>query len=184
MNTTKSNITLIILFASLEIALFSTFLYKGAMSLSFLEWIELSFAGSFLGAVGTYLYVGNWLRFPFTRVTPHPSGFGEYVEPKHTGWLEPLGVLFSCPICFGVWSVSGLLILSAFLPGFGRELIAIFGAGGALRVIVRLSEMVEQYRAYQWELTGKLVREREINDFETPELAARLNFGADDDLQH
>ena len=120
--------------------------------LSWLEWISLGLGASFVARAISYMRVGEPIRYPFTKVVPHSSGYGETVEPKcEEGLFGSLCLLVSCPFCMGLWVALVLLFFRAYFPDLGRIMILVFGAGSVAMTFSRFTEKLEWQKYLLWE---------------------------------
>lgn len=151
---------LFVLFSALEVAM--VFAGRRGLSLSPFEIVLLMFAGSLLGCAVSYMTIGKPIRDIFGVVVPHPSGIGDYIEPKcNSGFLGAFCELICCPICSATWMCGALLFLIAFtgsenyLPvSIGKMDLYLFAGAGGARVITYISEMLEWKKAEAWENAG------------------------------
>jgi hypothetical protein len=153
-NTTKNRIALLVLFLTFEAALIGFKIFQPQLIMTPFEWVILVFAASLIGASVAYMAIGEWFRWPLTKVVRHSCGEGESVEPSHEGFLKAPGILLACPICAGTWGAMILVGVMALAPDFGRYLLYVLGAGGAVRLVVRISELIEWSSRLKWEQTG------------------------------
>jgi hypothetical protein len=164
-NRTKSRITLLVLFLLFEAGIIAIKFISTGLELSVFTWIMLVFAASLGGASISYLAIGDFIRWPFTKEVRHSSSPSMVeIEPKYEGWLNGVGVLFCCPICAATWVGAGLLGLMAIDYTLGYYTILALSAGGAARLVIRLTEMLEwQARAAQ-ERTAVLNRKNAMEE--------------------
>ncbi len=113
---------------------------KRNVTLGLREVVVLGLAAFRLGRLVSYDRVMEPLRSPFTQTVPDPTGAGESVEPKGTGWRRSVGELISCPICSGTWMAAALLYGLEFAPGPTRVLMAIMSAMGLSELLDSLVE--------------------------------------------
>lgn len=164
-NRTKSRISLAILFLLFEAGIFAISKLSQGMRLDPFTWVLLVFAAAFGGSAVAYMSIGDWIRWPFTKEVPHSSNSSMIeIEPKYEGWMKSVGLLLCCPICAGSWVVAGLLGLLAINYELGYYTIIALSAGGALRVVVRLSEMLEWQSRYAQERTAELNRKNAVEE--------------------
>lgn len=110
----------------------------------------LGFATLRLGRMVSYDRVAEPLRQPFTTTIPDPTGAGETVEPRGSGFQRSLGQLLCCPICVGTWIAAGLVYGLHTLPKATRMFISILGTIGFAEVLNAITE------ALSW--SGQLAR--------------------------
>jgi hypothetical protein len=164
-NRTKSRISLLVLFLLFEAGIIAIKFISTGLELSVFTWIMLVFAASLGGAGISYLAIGDFIRWPFTKEVRHSSSPSMIeIEPKYEGWLNSVGVLMCCPICAATWVGAGLLGLMAIDYTIGYYTVLALATGGAARVIIRLSEVLEwQARAAQ-ERTAELNRKNVMEE--------------------
>ncbi len=156
---TKSRITLALLFLLFETGIFAISRLAPNLRLDLFTWVMLVFAAAHGGAGLAYMTIGDWIRWPLTKEVPHSSRSTMIeIEPKYQGWLHSPGALLACPVCAGTWVAAGLMGLLVLNYNLGYYTILILGAGGALRIVVRLSEMLEWQSRYAQERTAELNR--------------------------
>lgn len=143
-----------VLFCTFEALLFVIEQLNPSFKLNPLDWLMLAFAASLGGRAVSILAIGEWLRWPLTKVVQHSSGAGEDVEPRYGGWRESPGILLSCPICAGTWVGMAVIGLMAVFPAYGRYVLYALSAGGAAMVISRLVELIENARYVMQEVNG------------------------------
>ncbi len=164
-NRTKSRISLAALFFIFELGIFVIKSLSPGLRLDPFTWVMLVFAASLGGAGIAYLAIGDWIRWPLTKEVPHSSRASMIeIEPKYKGWLNSPGVLLCCPICAGTWVGAALLGLLAVDYSLGYYTIVALSAGGALRIVVRLAEMLEWQSRYAQEKTAELNRKNAIEE--------------------
>jgi hypothetical protein len=164
-NRTKSRITLAILFLLFEAGIFAISKLSAGLRLDPFTWVLLVFAAAFGGSAIAYMSIGDWIRWLFTKEVPHSSNSSMIeIEPKYEGWMKSVGLLLCCPICAGTWVGAALLGLLTIDYNFGYYTVIVMSAGGALRVIVRLSEMLEWQSRYAQERTAELNRRNAIEE--------------------
>ncbi len=164
-NTTKSRITLALLFFAFDFGIFVIAKLAPSLHLDPFTWIMLVFAASFGGASIAYLYIGDWFRWIVTKEVPHSSNSSmTEIEPKYDGWLKSVGVLICCPICAGAWVGASLLGLMALNHDLGYYTIVALAIGGAARIVTRFSEMVEWQSRYAQERVAELNRKNAIEE--------------------
>jgi len=115
--------------------------------LSWLDLALLSLATYRMGHLISYDKVMEPLRALFTETVPDPTGAGDSVEPKGTGFQNAIGQLLCCPICSGTWAAAGLVYFLYAFPDPARVFITILAAVGAadtIEEIDRDSLRVEQ----------------------------------------
>lgn len=117
----------------------------GAMDLTL-----LALSAFRLGRLVAYDRVFEPFRQFFTETLPDPTGAGDTVEPKGTGFRQSLGQLICCPICSGTWIAAGLVYLLFLFPGPTRVFLAMTAAIGAAELLNALAE------ALSW--TGQAAR--------------------------
>ncbi len=93
-----------------------------------------------MGRMVSYDLVMQTLRAPFTETVPDPTGAGETVEPKGTGWRRAVGDLICCPICVGTWIAAALVYGLELAPRPTRVLISIMGSIGLGELLNALVE--------------------------------------------
>jgi hypothetical protein len=164
-NRTKSRISLLVIFLMFEAGIVAIKFISTGLQLSVFTWVMLIFAASLGGAGVSYLAIGDFIRWPFTKEVSHSSSPSmTEIEPKHEGWLNSVGVLLCCPICAATWVGAGLLGLMAIDYTLGYYTVIALSIGGASRMVIRLSEMLEwQARAAQ-ERTAELNRKNAIEE--------------------
>ncbi len=134
----KRKIALLGLFLSLETIM--VLLSRHPITFELTVLIALPFASSMAARAIAYLDIFEWLRAPFTVITPHSSGAGNSVEPKNG---SVIGGLLSCINCAGMWSTVGLLGLYILEPALGRLMIYALGATGLGVLVTRSIETIE-----------------------------------------
>lgn len=107
-----------------------------------------------LGRMVSYDLVMQPYRAPFTETVLDPTGAGETVQPRGTGWRRAIGELICCPICAGTW-ISALLTYGLEIaPRPTRVLLAIVGATGLAEVLNALTEWLSWGSQASRELAG------------------------------
>lgn len=125
----------------------------------------LVFAAGLGGSGIAYLFIGDWLRWPLTKEVKHSSNSTMIeIEPKYEGWLKSPGVLICCPICAGTWVGAALLGLMAVNYSLGYYTVMALSIGGAARVIIRFSELLEWQSRYAQEKTAELNRKNALEE--------------------
>jgi len=173
---TQRRITLAILFSIFEGLVILVGRLRPVMLTPFL-WVLLALAASLGGAGVAYLAIGEWIRWPLVKVVQHSSGTGEDTEPKYEGWRQAPGILLSCPICAGAWVAMGLFAIYSFFHQIGLDMIYVMSAGGSVRLIVRLAELLEWQKHLAWEETGywnRLNKREQWGELLPPEIIERL----------
>ncbi len=164
-NRTKSRISLAALFLSFEVGIFVIKTISPRLRLDPFTWLMLIFAAALGGSGIAYLFIGDWLRWPLTKEVKHSSNASMIeIEPKYEGWLKSPGVLICCPICAGTWVGAALLGLLAIDYSLGYYTIMALSIGGAARVVVRLSELLEWQSRYAQEKTAQLNRKNALEE--------------------
>jgi len=158
-NTTRNRVALFILFCIFEGLLVIIEQTKPDFHLDPFTWVLIVVAASLGGPAIAYLAIGEWIRWPLTKVVPHSSGAGEDVEPKYEGFRRAPGILMSCPICSATWVGLVLIGLYALYEPLGRYVTYTLSVGGAAAFIVRTREAIEAGKYALTELNGKLNRE-------------------------
>lgn len=93
-----------------------------------------------MGRLVSYDLVMQPYRAPFTETVPDPTGAGDTVQPRGTGWRRALGELICCPICAGTW-ISAILTYGLELaPRPTRVMLTIMGATGLAELVNALTE--------------------------------------------
>jgi hypothetical protein len=162
---TKSRISLLILFLGFEAGIIAIRFISPALRLDVFTWILLVMAASMGGAAIAYMFIGDFMRWPLTKEVPHSSNANMVeIEPKYEGWLKSPGILLCCPICAATWVGVGLLGLMAVDFTVGYFTVLALATGGAARVVIRLSEMLEWQSRYAQERTAQLNRRNAIED--------------------
>lgn len=105
-----------------------------------------------MGRLVAYDLVMEGYRAPFTQTVPDPTGAGDTVQPKGTGWRRAIGDLIACPICAGTWIAAGLVYGLEVAPRPTRLLMTIMASIGLGEVLNALTESL------QW--TGQAAREQ------------------------
>jgi hypothetical protein len=95
-----------------------------------------------MGRLVAYDLVMEPYRQPFTETVPDPTGAGDTVRPKGSGWRRAVGTLIACPICAGTWIAAGLAYGLQVAPGPTRLLMTIMGSIGLGEVLNALTEML------------------------------------------
>lgn len=158
-NRTKSRLTLFALFLIFEAGIFVISQLAPDLRMDPFRWVLLVFASAHGGAGIAYMSIGDWIRWPLTKEVPHSSRYSMIeIEPKYEGWLQSPGELIACPVCAGTWVAAGLLGLMAINFNLGYYTMLVLAAGGALRIVVRLSEMLEWQSRLAQEKTAELNR--------------------------
>lgn len=96
-----------------------------------------------MGRLVAYDLAMEAVRAPFTQTVPDPTGAGDTVQPKGTGWRRAIGDLMACPICAGTWIAAGLVYGLEVAPRFTRVLMAIMASIGLGEVLNALTESLE-----------------------------------------
>lgn len=104
-------------------------------------WILAGFATMRLAHTVSFDNIGDWIRFPFTKVVQDTAGGSESVEPKE-GRLEAIGMLLSCPICTGTWSATFLVTVYSLSPALGLALVIPLGLAGISEIFSALTEFL------------------------------------------
>lgn len=158
-NRTKSRISLLVLFLLFAAGVYAISRISPGLRLDVFTWVMLVFAASLGGSGIAYLAIGDWIRWPLTKEVPHTSNSTmTEVVPKYEGWLNGPGVLLCCPICAGTWVGAGLLGLLALNYNIGYAAIIALSIGGAERMVVRLTELLEWHSRLAQEKTAELNR--------------------------
>jgi hypothetical protein len=175
-NRAKSRISLLVLFLLFEAGIIAIKYISSGLELTVFTWVMLVFAASLGGAGISYLAIGDFIRWPLTKEVRHSSNSSMIeIEPKYEGWLNSPGVLLCCPICASTWVGASLIGLMAIDYTLGYYTILALSVGGASRVVIRMSEMIEwQARAAQ-ERTAELNRKNAME--ETQKGAIQLGNG-------
>jgi hypothetical protein len=105
-----------------------------------------------MGRLVAYDLAMEGLRAPFTQTVPDPTGAGDTVQPKGSGWRRAIGDLIACPICAGTWIAAALVYGLELAPRPTRVLMAIMSAIGLGELLNALTEMLS------W--TGQAAREQ------------------------
>lgn len=93
-----------------------------------------------MGRLVSYDLVMQPYRAPFTETVPDPTGAGDTVQPRGSGWRRVVGELISCPICVGTW-ISAILTYSLEIaPRPTRALLTIMSATGLAELVNALTE--------------------------------------------
>jgi hypothetical protein len=130
-----------------------------------IDWVvllALPFASSMAARAIAYLDIFDWLRKPFTKLTPHSSGVGGSVDPIGGPVRSVIGGLLSCINCAGMWSTVLLMALYAIDHNAGKITILCLGATGVGVLITRTIEMVEWKSCLAQEQTGEANRMNKI----------------------
>jgi len=93
-----------------------------------------------LGRLVAYDLVMEAYRSPFTETVPDPTGAGDTVQPKGSGWRRAVGELICCPICAGTWISAFLAYGLEIAPRPTRALLTIMGATGLAELFGALTE--------------------------------------------
>jgi hypothetical protein len=164
-NRAKSRISLLVLFLMFEAGIIIIKNISPGLQLDPFTWVLLILAASLGGAGISYMAIGDFIRWPLTKEVRHSSNSSMIeIEPKYDGWLNSPGILLCCPICSATWVGVGLLGLMAIDFTLGYYTVLALSIGGAARIVIRLSEMVEwQARAAQ-ERTAELNRKNAVEE--------------------
>jgi hypothetical protein len=108
-----------------------------------------------MGRMVSYDLVMQTLRAPFARTVPDPTGAGDSVEPKGTGWRRAIGDLICCPICAGTWIAAALVYGLELAPRPTRLLLSIMGSIGLGELLNALTESLEWGGQHSRELAGE-----------------------------
>jgi hypothetical protein len=95
-----------------------------------------------LGRMVSYDLVMEPYREPFAETVHDPTGAGDTVQPKGTGWRRAVGDLIACPICAGTWISAFLAYGLEIAPRPTRTLLTIAGATGLAELLNALTEML------------------------------------------
>lgn len=162
---TKSRISLLGLFLTFEAGILAIRYLSPGLRLDVFTWVLLVMAASLGGAGIAYMFIGEFLRWPLTKEVPHSSNAKMIeVEPRYEGWLKSPGILLCCPICAGTWVGAALLGLMALDFTLGYYTVIALATGGAVRVILRLAELLEWQSRYAQERVAQLNRRNEVED--------------------
>jgi hypothetical protein len=93
-----------------------------------------------LGRMVSYDLVMQTYRAPFTETVPDPTGAGDTVQPRGSGWRRAIGELISCPICAGTWISAFLTYGLEIAPRPTRVLLTIVSATGLAELVNALTE--------------------------------------------
>jgi hypothetical protein len=124
------------------VAIFSLLRRKGREFRPF-DLILLGLSAIRMGRLVSYDLAMEGIRAPFTETVPDPTGAGETVVPKGTGWRRAIGDLLTCPICAGTWIAAGLACGLEVAPRATRLLTAIMASIGLGEVVNALIETLE-----------------------------------------
>jgi hypothetical protein len=117
-----------------------------------LDLVMLGLASYRTGRMVAYDKVFETERMPFAETVPDPTGAGETVVPKGTGFRYAIGELISCPICVGTWIAAILVFGLTIMPGPTRMFLKIMSGIGLAEFINAGTE------ALQW--NGEAARVR------------------------
>ena len=148
--------TLIALLVILDSIMYTT--SRISMNIDWMVLIAFPFASSMAARAISYLDIFEWLRRPFTKITPHSSGVGECVEPDGGPIRHTIGGLLSCTNCTGMWSAALLMLVYAISPAFGKVLIICLGVASLGILVTKLIELVEWKSHLAHEDTGFMNR--------------------------
>lgn len=93
-----------------------------------------------MGRMVSYDVVMQNIRAPFAETVPDPTGAGDTVVPKGSGWRRALGDLICCPICVGTWIAAALVYGLELAPRPTRLLLSIMGSIGLGELLNALTE--------------------------------------------
>jgi hypothetical protein len=93
-----------------------------------------------MGRMVSYDVVMESFRSPFTETVPDPTGAGDTVQPKGSGWRRAVGDLICCPICAGTWIAAALVYGLELAPRPTRLLLSIMGSIGLGELLNALTE--------------------------------------------
>jgi hypothetical protein len=96
-----------------------------------------------LGRMVSYDLVLEPLRAPFTETVPDPTGAGDTVVPKGSGWRRAVGNLICCPICAGTWIAAALVYGLELAPRPTRLMLSMMSAIGLGEILNALTEWLE-----------------------------------------
>jgi hypothetical protein len=156
MNKFKRYATLIVFLITLETIIFVT--SHVIKSIDWMVLLALPFASSMAARAIAYLDIFEWLRHPFTKVTPHSSGVGNSVNAIGGPIRSVIGGLLCCVNCAGMWSTVLLMAVYAIDPPVGKIMILCLGAAAIGVLVTRTIEMVEWNANLAQEKTGELNR--------------------------
>jgi hypothetical protein len=120
--------------------LFSYLTRRKRTELKPFDLILLGLSSFRLGRMVSYDLVMESIRAPFTETLPDPTGAGETVEPKGTGWRRAMGNMLCCPICVGTWIAAALVYGLELAPRPTRLLVSIMGSIGLGELLNALTE--------------------------------------------
>ena len=93
-----------------------------------------------LGRLVSYDLVMQPYRAPFAETVPDPTGAGDTVQPKGSGWRRAVGELICCPICAGTWISALLTYALEIAPRPTRVMLTIMSATGLAEMVNALTE--------------------------------------------
>jgi hypothetical protein len=112
------------------------------MKITFLNLVILSLASFRLTRLIVFDKITEFIREPFFDEMEEVNEEGEkelYYIPKKEGVKKFFGELLSCYWCTGIWTTTGLVLLSYFIPYFQIVImiLAIAGLAAILETIVQ-----------------------------------------------